>query len=161
MFHKFFGIQKLIDVGCWRKGVSGVAFINFCLKMPKIFGGKPSCVSQTFFLSKMLGIREGRISRFSVKIVFRHSTGSFRRGTILCFKKFRLSKVFTPKMGISRFSKENLLSQSPIKQRRKTLVCITKILVSKNLLDKRGRRRVREYHDFMSKTFVLECQEKS
>ena len=44
-----------------------------------------------------------------------------RRGTLLCFRKFGVSKNFMPKTGISRFSTENLLSHSTEKLRRGTL----------------------------------------
>ena len=60
------------------------------------------------------------MSRFSVKIVLYHSTESFRRGTFLCFIKFRVSTNFLPKRGKSRFSIENLLSHSTEKLRRGT-----------------------------------------
>ena len=69
---------------------------------------------------------------------FRLSAENFRRGTRLCFRKFRVSKNFMPKRGISRLSIENLLSHSTEKFRRGTLLCFTKFLVAKKFMDKRG-----------------------
>ena len=78
---------------------------------------------------------------FSFKIVLSHSTESFRTGTILCFRKFRVSKNFMPERGISPFSIENLLSDSTEKLCRGTVLCFTKFLVSKKNMDKRGAGR--------------------
>ena len=104
----------------------------------------------------MLGIRDGagRESRFSVEIILSHSTEAFPRGTLLCFRKFGVSKNFMPKREISPFSIENLLSHSTEKLRRGTLLCFTKFLISKKIMDKRGGGG-REYHDFLSKIFCL------
>ena len=93
---------------------------------------------------------ERGVSRFSVDNFWSHSAENFRRGTRLCFRKFRVSKNFMPKRGISRFSIENLLSHSTEKLRRGTLLCFTNFLVSKKFMDKRG-----EYHDFLSNIFCL------
>ena len=74
----------------------------------------------------------------SVEKFSSHSAEKFRRGTRLCFRKFRVSKNFMPKRGISRFSIGNLLSHSTEKLRRGTLLCFTKFLVSKKFMDNRG-----------------------
>ena len=80
-----------------------------------------------------------RVSRFSVEKFSFHSAEKFRRGTRLCFRKFRVSKNFMPKRGISRFSIENLLSHSTEKLRRGTLlICFWKCPVAKKFMDKRG-----------------------
>ena len=42
-----------------------------------------------------------------------HSAEKFRRGTRLCFTKFRVSKNFMPKRGISRFSPKNFCLTVP------------------------------------------------
>ena len=78
-----------------------------------------------------------KVSRFSVEKFPSLSVEKFRRGTRLCFRKFRVSKNFMPKRGISRFSTENF-SHSTEKFRRGTLLCFTKFLVSKRVMDKRG-----------------------
>ena len=44
---------------------------------------------------------------FSSKIFLSHSIETFRRGTLLCFRNFMLSKNFMDKRGVSRFSVEN------------------------------------------------------
>ena len=65
-----------------------------------------------------------------------------------------------PKRGISRFSIENLLSRSAEKLRRGTILCFTKLLVSKKIMDKMGGEVGREYHDFLSKSFLFHSAEK-
>ena len=62
-----------------------------------------------------------RVSRFCVEKFLSHSTESFRRGTLLCFRKIRVSKNFMPKREKSRFSTENLLSHNAEKIRRGAL----------------------------------------
>ena len=63
------------------------------------------------------------VSRFSMESLLSQSTEKLRRGTLLCFRKFRVSKNFMPKRGISRFSIKNMLSHSTEKLRRGTLLC--------------------------------------
>ena len=65
----------------------------------------------------------GGVLLFFVAIVLSHSTESFRRGTLLCFRKFGVSKNFMPKRGISGSSIEYLLSHSTENLRRRTLLC--------------------------------------
>ena len=64
-----------------------------------------------------------------------------------------------PKRGKSRFSIENLLSRSTKKLRSGAILCFTKLLVSKKLMDKRGGGG-REYHDFLSKSFLSHSAKK-
>ena len=82
-----------------------------------------------------------RVSRLSVEKFLFHSAVKFRRGTFLCFRKFRVSKNFMSKRGRARSSIKNLLSRSTEKLRRGTLLCLTKFPVSKKFRDKKGRRR--------------------
>ena len=79
------------------------------------------------------------VSRSSVKIVFSHSTESFRRGTFLCFrKKFRVSKNIMPKKGISRFSIEIFSSHSTSKLCNGTLLPFTNTLVTRKFMNRGG-----------------------
>ena len=100
------------------------------------------------------------MSRFSDKIVFSHSTESFRRGILLCFSNIPVVKNFMDRRwrdrrrgreGVSRFSVKIFLSHSAEEFRRGTLLCFRKFLVLKNVRDTRGGR----CHDFPSKTFFL------
>ena len=50
---------------------------------------------------------------FPSKMFLSHSTKSFPRGNLLCFRKIQLSEMFMPKRGISSFSIENFLSPVP------------------------------------------------
>ena len=47
----------------------------------------------------MLGIKEGVIHVFRSEIFLSHSAKKFRRGTLLCFTKFMVSKNFLEKRG--------------------------------------------------------------
>ena len=55
-------------------------------------------------IENSLGLERRWVSRFSVKIVLSHSAKKLRRGTLRCFRKFLVSKIFMDKRGISRFS---------------------------------------------------------
>ena len=56
--------------------------------------------------------------------VLSHSFESSLGGMLLCVRKFRVSKKFTPERGTSRFLIENLLSNSSQKLRRGTRYCV-------------------------------------
>ena len=65
-----------------------------------------------------------RVSRFSVETFLPQSAENFRRRTLLCFKKFLVSKIVSAERGgLSRFSIENFLSHSAKKFHRGTLQC--------------------------------------
>ena len=130
-------IPPLIFV-LYAKGYHDFPLKIFRLTVPKNFVKEPFCVSENFWYRKMLRIREGAGITIFGQIVLSHSTESFRRGTLLCFKNFRVLKNFMPKKGKSRFSSENLLSHSIEKLRRGTLLCLAKVLVWKKFTDKRG-----------------------
>ena len=61
----------------------------------------------------------------------------FRRGTHLCFRKFRVTKNSMPTRGISRFSIQKLLSHSTEKFRRGTLRSIKKFRASRFFMHKK------------------------
>ena len=63
------------------------------------------CVSQNFSYRKMLGIREGAGITIFPQFLS-HSTESFRTGTLVYFRKFRVSKNFMLERVMSRFSVE-------------------------------------------------------
>ena len=67
---------------------------NCCLTVPENFVGEPFCVSENFRYRKKLWIRRGKegVSQFSIKNLLSHRTGKFRKGTLLCLAKFRVSK---------------------------------------------------------------------
>ena len=66
---------------------------KFCgLTVPKNFVEEPFCASQNFWYWKMLGIRGGASITFFRQFVLPHSAESSRRGMLLCFRKFRVSK---------------------------------------------------------------------
>ena len=89
-----FGYRKVLCIGGGIKVLSNF----FCLRGPKNFVGEPFCVSQNFGYRKMLGVREGQVSRISVKFLLSHSAAKIRRGTLLCYlRKFPVAKKFTDK----------------------------------------------------------------
>ena len=92
------------------------------------------------------------ISRFSFETFLVHSTESFRRATLLCFKKFRASKIVRIKRvgGFHDFPSK-LFCLSTESFRGGTLLCFKRFRVSKNVMDKRGSG----FHDFPSKLFCL------
>ena len=65
-----------------------------------------------------------RVSLFSVENFLSHSAGKFRRGALLCFTKFLVSKnVRNKKVGESRFSVEIVYSHNTETFRGGTLLC--------------------------------------
>ena len=108
-----------------------------CLTVPKNFVGENFCVSQNFWYRNFFWITRrrglGGLSRFPFKNFLSQSAKKLRRGTLLCFRKFQVTKNFLPKRGILRFSKEELSLDSSEKLCRRTLLWFKKLVVSKNL----------------------------
>ena len=81
------------------------------------------------------------MTRIAVEIFFSHGTEKIFRGTLLCFTKSLLTKVFTDRGGggeggsIKTFCRK-FLSHSAETCRRETLLCFTKSLVSKLFMDR-------------------------
>ena len=71
------------------------------LTVPKNFVVEPFCVSENFWYRKILWIRRGRegVSQFSIENLLSHSTGKLRKRTLLCFRKFLVSKKVMDKKG--------------------------------------------------------------
>ena len=97
----------------YSKGYHDFPLKNFCLTVPKNFVEEPFCVSENFCYRKMPGIREGRVSRFSVKYVLSYSAESFRRETLLCFRKFGYRKILCLRGHITIFDRKFVVSQYP------------------------------------------------
>ena len=92
--------------------------------LTKKFVGKSFGVSEKLRYRKLFMHKKGRgYHDFPSEIFCLPVPKHFVRGTLLCFRKFRVSKNFMPKRGISRFSVENLLSRSTEKLRKGTLLC--------------------------------------
>ena len=91
------------------EGVSVTIFRQngFCLTVSNYFLEEPICVSQKFLYRKILGIKGGggksECHNFPSKWFLSHSTKSFPRGNLLCFRKFRVSERFMPKGGLYAF----------------------------------------------------------
>ena len=132
------------------EGYHDFSFKTFCLTVPKNFVGKHFSVSKNFGYRKILCIREGGVSRFSVENVLSRSTEKFRWGTLRFFRKFRVSQNFMHKKGISLNSVEKFLSHSADKIRTRTLLCFERILESKIFKQSRG-----EASRFFGKYFYL------
>ena len=82
---------------------SSTIFCRLCLAEPKKFVGETFCVSENFWYRKILWIRRGEgVSQFSIENLLSHSTGKLRRRTLLCFRKFLVSKNFMDKKGGTR-----------------------------------------------------------
>ena len=98
------------------------------------------------------------MSPFSVDIFFvwRYRKTSTGNPSVLCFRKFLVTKRFLDKGGVSRFSVATFLSHSCGKFHRVILQCFKKLLISKNLMDMGERER----HDFLSKIFCFTVPEK-
>ena len=74
------------------------------------------------------GGRKEEVSKYSVESLLSHSAEKLRRGTPLCFIKFRVSKNVRDKRGgrESHISVESFLSQSTETFRRQTVLrCVS------------------------------------
>ena len=100
--------------------------------------------------------KTGRPHHF-IENLLSHSAKDFRRGTLLCFRTFPVSKSFMLNTGILRFSIENLLPHCTKKHRRGSFLCFTSFLVLETLMHKMGGG-AKDYHDFLSSLFVPQCQ---
>ena len=93
VFKEFLQINSTTDFCTFCKRVSRFSLENFRLTVPKNFVEEPFCVSENFCFRKMLGIREGGVSRLSVEIFLSHSAKKFCRGPvsvsiISCIEKY-------------------------------------------------------------------------
>ena len=133
-----FGYRKIL---CLRGEYYNFLWKICCLTVPKKFIEEPFCVSESFGYRKILGIRGGgKYQDFPSKF-FCLSSEKFRRGTLLCFRKFRVSKnIRDVRGGVSSFSVKNFFCLTVPKHfvRRGTLLCFRKFRVSKNFMPTGG-----------------------
>ncbi len=106
------------------------------------------------------------ISHFCIEKVLCNSAEKLRRGTLLCFTKFMISKNFMDKRGGGgwrRVSRERV-SWFPVKKfcltvpkvfvEEPSVPCVTKFPVAENFFDKRGERSIKL---FRRKVFASQC----
>ena len=125
-FRKFLLLKNHRDK---RGGSIKIFRRRFLVSQCRIFSqGNPS-VFHYFPISKnFMPMR--RISRFSIENLLSHSIKKFRRGTVLCFTKFLVSKKFMDKRGgreggsITIFC-QTILSHGAEQFRRGTLCCVS------------------------------------
>ena len=80
-----------------------------------------------------------RVVEEYVEVILSRSTENLRRGALLCFKTFLVSKAFVDKRGGGSFTFFRIfLSHSAEDFRRGTLPCFRKFAVLKSFKDKRG-----------------------
>ena len=111
-----------------------------CLTVPKIFVGETFKVSEKIGTEKFYGWEGGggTITIFRQKFSLSHYR-KIRRGTLLCFRKFRVSKNVNDKRrgGCITIFLSKFFSHITEKIRRGTFLCFTKLRVSKIFMDKR------------------------
>ena len=101
-------------------------------------------VREPFFVSPTCGIEifmhKRGMSRISAESFLSHSTKTFRRGTLLCIKKFWYRKILRIREGrVSRFSVEIVFSQTKETFRKGTLLCCFRNFpAAKKIMEKRG-----------------------
>ena len=126
----------------------------FCIVAPKQFVEEQLFdVFQKTSGSEIFMVRRretgGGVTISSIGYFLFQSTESFRRGTLLCFRKFRVSKIFMDRrMGrggssITIFRRKLFVSQYQ-KILQVTIECFRYFLLSQNPLDKRDRGRERK-----------------
>ena len=92
------------------------------------------------------GWGEGEIFAIFSHKLLSHSSEEFRRGTLLCSKKFQVSKYFRDKSGgrVSRLFLKNVGSRNTESFGRGTILCFRNSRVSNNFMPKSGNQRLPE-----------------
>ena len=96
------------------------------------------------------------MSRLSVENFFSHSAKNYRRGTLLRFRKLRVSKTVRDKTGGGIHDSPSKVFRHPVtKHFVEKLLCAVfqKIFGSEKVYGQKGRGRGCEYEDFASKNF--------
>ena len=133
---EIFGYRKVL---CLRRGFHPFLLKLFCLTVQKICG-EPSNVSENFGYRKILCIRKG-VHYFLLKLFLSHSAEKFRSGTLLCFKKILVSKIFMHRRGgdITVLSKKVLSHRTETKNLVREPYCFPwNFWYRKNFMGKRG-----------------------
>ena len=77
-----------------KRVMSRFPVVFFVLQYRRTWSGNLSCcVSEKLPVVKRLGIREGGVSRYSAEIFLSDSAKKFPGRTLLCFRKFQVSKT--------------------------------------------------------------------
>ena len=100
----------------------------------------PFCVSENNWYPKTLRVRERKgvgLSLFSAEIDLSHGSETFRRRTLLRFRKLLLSKKVVDKRGLSQLSVDFFRLTVPKLLVEQTYSASDKILLSRNFEDKR------------------------
>ena len=126
-----------------RKG-AGIRIFrqNSFVSVPNHFVEEPFCVSESFTYWKIL-CQRGEYHDFLLKICCLRVPKKLRRGNLLCFAKFLVSKKFMDKRGGGGGGREyhdfmsKFQSHSTESVRRGTLLCLRKFHVSKNFMFKK------------------------
>ena len=105
VFLKKIDYRKILRI---RRGYCLFVLITFCPAEPKVFVGEHVCVSGKSVYRKFFGWETRGVYHDFLSKSLSHSTEKFRRGTLLCFRKFRVSKHFLHRKGISLNSFGNL-----------------------------------------------------
>ena len=91
----------LLISALYAKKYHDLSLKKFCLTVPQNFVEEPFCVSENFWYRKMLriGERERGHHDSPLKKLLSHSTEKPHSGTLLCFRKFLVSKNVKYKRG--------------------------------------------------------------
>ena len=128
VFLKKIDYRKILRI---RRGYCLLVLLIFCPTEPKGFVGEHVCVSGKSVYRKFFGWETRGVYHDFLSKSLSHSTEKFRRGTLFCFRKFRVSKHFLHRKGISLNSVGNLFFRSAEKFCRWSLLCFEKLLASK------------------------------
>ena len=151
-FKKFLVSKKFKDKR--NRGNHNFPSKTWRLTVSKNIVGETFCVSEKNWYRKLLWISGRRKDNHDFSQIFLpHSIEKFRRGSLLCFKKLRMSDIFMDKRkgGVSQFFSK-FFSHSTEKNRRATLMCFRRNLVTKNVMDTRRRSCITIFRQSFSLT---------
>ena len=142
-----FGYREILCLeGLFRKIIRKI----LSLIVPKNIVGETFCISQNFWYRKIFSIteggRQGRNFTYFFKNIFSDSAEKFCRGTLLCFRKFLVSKKVKDKRGgeYQVFPSKLFCPTVP------NHIVEEAFCVSENFAYRKISCLRREYHDFMS-----------
>ena len=135
VFLKKIDYRKILRI---RRGYCLFVLLIFCPAEPKVFVGEHVCVSGKSVYRKFFGWETRGVYHDFLSKSLSHSTEKFCRGTLLCFRKFRLTEIlWIREEGVYHDFLSKFLSHTTEKIRGANLLCFGKFLVPKNFMDKR------------------------
>ena len=120
-------------------GVSRFSVRIFCFTVPKEFVKEPFCVSENFPDGENIEERKGRVITTVLRKCLFPSSETFRRGTLLCFRKFLILKNVDVNKGGGHHDPRQFFWLTVPKKIVGEPFWVSEVLQSKNFMHRRGK----------------------